>query len=185
MYKADVLPLLLEHVRSRYFGKYRGTVVDGRDPTKRGRLKVRVPSVLQHLEVWAMPCVPYAGDGVGFLSLPPANAGVWVEFEGGDPSFPIWVGCFWADGEAPEQANPDVKTWKTAQHTVRLDDAATEMKLATSSPAVITLTDSVVTSAGGSTHSVSTDGVASESGLHKAEVTPTSFKVNDGALEVV
>jgi uncharacterized protein involved in type VI secretion and phage assembly len=185
VYGADVLPLLLEHIRSRYFGKYRGTVVDNQDPTTRGRLKVRVPAVLAALEVWAMPCVPYAGDGVGFLSLPAADAGVWVEFEGGDPSFPIWVGCFWADGEAPEQADPEVKVWKTSEHTVRLDDAATELKLETSSAASITLTDAVVTDAGGSTHTVGTDGVASESGIHKAEVTPTSFKVNDGALEVM
>ena len=61
-----VIGQLIDWVRSRYFGKYRGTVTDNADPTSRGRLKVNVPAVLGDLEVWAMPCVPYAGDGVGF-----------------------------------------------------------------------------------------------------------------------
>jgi hypothetical protein len=185
MLEHDVIQLLVEHVRSRYFGKYRGTVVDNQDPTGRGRIKVSVPAVLAKLELWAMPCVPYAGDGVGLLSLPPTDAGVWVEFEAGDTSYPVWVGCFWADGETPEKGNPDIKTWKTAEHSLRLDDAASELKLETSGPASITLTDKVVTDAGSSTHTVGSDGVASEAGAHKAEVTAASFKVNDGALEVM
>lgn len=180
----DLIQLLLEHARSRYFGKHRGKVTDNQDPTTRGRLKVSVPSVLADLEVWAMPCVPYAGDGVGLMSLPAADAGVWVEFEGGDPSYPIWVGCFWADGEAPDSGNPDIKIWKTPEHTVRLDDAAKEMKLSTSGPATITLTDEVKTEAGGATHTVGADGVVSELSPNKVEVTSTSVKVNDGALEV-
>src|SRR2546427_1710363 len=89
---------LLEYLRTHYFGKYRGTVSDNDDPTARGRIKLKVPAILGDLEVWAMPCVPYAGDQVGFYSLPPAGAAVWVEFEGGDPSYAIWAGCFWADG---------------------------------------------------------------------------------------
>ena len=56
--------MLLEYVRSHYFGKYRGTVTDNEDDTSRGRLKVTVPSVLGDVEVWAMPAVPYAGSGV-------------------------------------------------------------------------------------------------------------------------
>ena len=92
---------LLDWVRNRYFGKYRGVVTDNTDPTSRGRIKVKVPAVLGELETWAMPCVPYAGDGVGSYILPEPNAGVWVEFEAGDPSYPIWTGCFWADGEPP------------------------------------------------------------------------------------
>ena len=63
----DVIRLLLEHVRSRHFGKYRGTVTDNEDPKQKGRLKVSVPALLPpSLDVWAMPCVPYAGDEVGF-----------------------------------------------------------------------------------------------------------------------
>ena len=46
---------------------------------------------------WALPAVPYAGDGVGFFMIPPIGASVWIEFEHGDPDYPIWTGCFWAD----------------------------------------------------------------------------------------
>ncbi len=93
---------LVTWARSHYFGKYRGLVTDNSDSTHRGRLKVKVPAVLADLELWAMPCVAYAGDGVGFHSLPEPDAGVWIEFEEGDPSYPIWTGCFWGDSQLPE-----------------------------------------------------------------------------------
>ena len=96
---------LVTWARSHYFGKYRGLVTDNADSTHRGRLKVKVPAVLGDLELWAMPCIPYAGDSVGFYSLPEPDAGVWIEFEAGDPSYPIWTGCFWGDGQLPEDEN--------------------------------------------------------------------------------
>jgi uncharacterized protein involved in type VI secretion and phage assembly len=181
----DVIRLLLDLARSRYFGKYRGKVVDNADATRKGRLKVHVPAVLGSLQVWAMPCVPYAGDGVGFLSIPAVGAGVWVEFEGGDPSFPIWVGCFWADGEAPEQANPDVKTWKSEELVVRLDDANAELEIAADEGASMTITTDAVTEAGDTKHTVSPSGVTGEAGAQKTELTAASFSVNSGALEVI
>lgn len=93
---------LLEYVRNRYFGKYRGIVRDNTDPTKRGRLKVIVPAVLDEVEIWALPCLPYTGNGTGTFWLPEPDAGVWVEFEAGDCSYPIWTGGFWADEELPK-----------------------------------------------------------------------------------
>ena len=181
----DMLDDLHMWIRSHFFGKYRGTVTDNNDTTSRGRLKVTVPAVLETLEVWAMPCVPYAGNAVGFLSIPAAGAGVWVEFEGGDPSFPIWVGCFWADNEAPEQANPDVKTWKSEKLVVRLDDAGAELKTAADDGASLTITSDAVTEAGETKHTVSPSGVVGEAGAHKTELTAASFSVNSGALEVI
>jgi uncharacterized protein involved in type VI secretion and phage assembly len=47
-----------------------------------------------------MPCVPVAGIQSGFYTVPVIGSAVWVEFEQGDPDFPIWVGCFW--GSAAE-----------------------------------------------------------------------------------
>jgi hypothetical protein len=80
----------------QYFGKYRGTVANNVDPMLMGRVQVSVPTVLGSGSLsWAMPCVPYAGPGVGWFAIPPNGANVWVEFEGGDPDFPIWAGCFW------------------------------------------------------------------------------------------
>lgn len=111
---------LAQHVRSRYYGKYRGLVRDNNDPTKRGRVKVEVPAVLNDLTVWAMPCLPYAGNKVGLYAIPEPGAGVWVEFEAGDPSYPIWVGGFWADNELPEdeqgtEATPSLRIFRTEQ----------------------------------------------------------------------
>ena len=83
-------------VRRRFFGKYRGSVVENVDPLGQGRLIVLVPDVLGELpSTWALPCVPMTGPEMGTLFVPPPGASVWVEFEQGDPQQPIWVGCFW------------------------------------------------------------------------------------------
>lgn len=64
-----------------------------------GRLMLSVPDVLGLVpSTWAEPCVPLAGPTgppMGVYMVPPIGAGVWVEFEQGDPSYPIWVGCRW------------------------------------------------------------------------------------------
>jgi uncharacterized protein involved in type VI secretion and phage assembly len=80
----------------QYFGKYRGTVVNTTDPEQRARLQAIVPDVLgTQPSTWALPAVPYAGTGAGFVALPPVGAGVWIEFEQGNPDFPIWCGGWW------------------------------------------------------------------------------------------
>lgn len=180
----DELTLVIELIRGRRFGKYRGTVVDNDDPTHRGRIQVRCPAALGDVVSWAMPCVPYAGPGVGVVALPPKNAAIWVEFEGGDTSFPIWVGCFWATGEAPEDAKPDIKIWRTEKLTVRLDDAEGKLLTKSDHGAQVTLGDSATTEVGASTHTVDTTSVSSQSGAAKVAVGPASVSVNDGALEV-
>ncbi len=84
-----------------YFGKYRGTVVNTLDPLRLARLQAVVPDVAGTAPTtWAMPSVPYAGPGAGIVAIPPVGAGVWIEFEQGDPDYPIWSGCWW--GAAPE-----------------------------------------------------------------------------------
>lgn len=181
----EMLELLVDRVRSKFYGKYRGSVTDNADPTARGRLKVLVPSVLGALDLWAMPCVPYAGAGVGFYSLPEPGANVWVEFEAGDPSYPIWAGCFWGDGELPADATgAPVKIWRTEKLTLRLDDDADEMLLQTTADSTVTLAADVLTESGGATHTVGSAGVVSEQGAGKVEVTGTAVIVNSGAMEV-
>ena len=180
----DIIEQLLDFVRSRYFAKYRGTVIDNSDPTGRGRLQVRVPAVLGDLQVWAMPCVPYAGAGVGFYSLPEPGTGVWLEFEGGDPSYPIWVGCFWADDQLPDESDAQIKIWKTASLTLRLDDTNNELLAEAGSGSKVTIAADVKTESGGSAHTVGSGGVVSDGGGGKVEVSAVSVKVNDGAMEV-
>ncbi|GBL57325.1 hypothetical protein SAMN05216577_11562 [Pseudomonas citronellolis] len=85
----------------RYYGKYRGMVLNNVDPMQQGRLQVQVPDVAGLVPAsWAMPCVPIAGLQNGMVALPVIGSGVWVEFEQGNPDSPIWVGCFW--GSAAE-----------------------------------------------------------------------------------
>lgn len=90
---------------TQFFGKYRGKVEQNFDPENRGRVQVSVPAVLGTGRLsWAMPCVPYAGMQAGIYAVPPIQANVWVEFEGGNPDYPIWTGCFWGIGETPALA---------------------------------------------------------------------------------
>ncbi|WJN57316.1 phage baseplate assembly protein V [Pseudomonas sp. SO81] len=87
--------------QQRYYGKYRGMVLNNIDPMQQGRLQVQVPDVAGLIPAsWAMPCVPIAGIQNGMVALPMIGSGVWVEFEQGNPDHPIWVGCFW--GSAAE-----------------------------------------------------------------------------------
>jgi hypothetical protein len=80
----------------RYFGKYRGVVIENIDPEQIGRVLVQVPDVLGVIPSnWAMPCVPAAGIQAGCFIVPPIASQVWVEFEQGDPDYPIWTGGFW------------------------------------------------------------------------------------------
>ena len=84
----------------KYYGKYRGTVINNLDPMQMGRIMVIVPDVSVIPSSWAMPCVPVAGIQTGMYAVPIIGSGVWVEFEQGDPDYPIWSGCFW--GSAAE-----------------------------------------------------------------------------------
>lgn len=101
---------VLHWIKNKFFGKYRGIVTDNDDPTHRGRVKVRVPSVLQDLQVWAIPCLPYAGNNVGVYAIPESGAGIWIEFESGDPNYPVWTGGFWADNELPKNEKGNAAT---------------------------------------------------------------------------
>ena len=90
----------------KYLGKYRGTVVNNIDPLNRGRLILQVTDVHGLTPTtWALPCVPLAGPNNGLFALPIIGSSVWVEFENGDPDYPIWVGCFWGTAaEVPSKA---------------------------------------------------------------------------------
>jgi len=132
------LDQVLNYIRNRFFGKYRGLVRDNDDPTHRGRVKVQVPAVLDDLEVWAMPCLPMAGDNIGIYTIPEPGSGVWVEFEGGDPSYAIWTGGFWADGEIPqneraEEATPSLRMIRSSKGLmITFDDDAEKITLSDS-----------------------------------------------------
>jgi uncharacterized protein involved in type VI secretion and phage assembly len=128
MEERDTMYDMLDAMEGRFFGKYRGLVKDNKDPTGRGRVKVIVPAVMADRQVWALPCAPYGGNNMGLYAIPEPDTGVWVEFEAGDPNYPIWVGCFWADGQAPKnergaEATPPLKILRSRKGLmITLDD---------------------------------------------------------------
>jgi hypothetical protein len=104
----------------KYYGKYRGKVVNNIDPLSIGRVQVTVPEVTRTGKKWAMPCVPAVQMGI--YAVAPVGANVWVEFERGDPDHPIWTGGFWdkaADGPAP---NGDVVLKSASGATIVIND---------------------------------------------------------------
>lgn len=176
---------LVSAVRSRYVGRYRGIVVDTSDPTERGRLQVQIPAILDQLAIWAMPSAPYAGDQVGFYTLPPIGSGVWIEFENGDLSYPVWAGAFWADNQIPDDSSEDVKILKTNNLTLRLDDDGKEILANADDTAEVIISDKVSQTVGGVSQLVDSSGVVSDSGgTGKVEVSSSGVNVDNGALEV-
>jgi len=160
---------LSERVRGRYYGKYRGTVTEIDADTL--RIKAMVPGVLgAQASGWAMPCVPYAGPQVGMAFLPEVGSGVWIEFEGGDVSFPIWTGCYWNNGDIPNGASADVKSIVTTAGSLHFDNQKASVTTQVSSDQSVVLDDSGVT-------------IKASTGQQVA-VGTSSVSVNNGALEV-
>jgi hypothetical protein len=145
----------------------------------RARIQVSVPAVLGDGSLsWAMPSVPYAGPGVGWFAVPPVGASVWVEFEGGNPDYPIWSGCFWGLGEAPATpAIPQMKVFKTDGITMTLSDlpGAGGFTLEVSPP-VVPIPLKLVCDAAG---------IELSGGAASVKLTPASVSINNGALEVI
>lgn len=156
-----------------FYGKYRGVVTDNNDPNKLGRLKVKVQDVLGDRESgWALPAMPYAGNGVGLYLIPPVNAFVWIEFEHGTPDYPIWTGCFW-DGKDQlpgSPAGPDIKVLKTDSATITLNDTQGQTSLTFESGSLKIVMDS--------------QGIALSNGSQTVKLSSSNVSINDGALEV-
>jgi uncharacterized protein involved in type VI secretion and phage assembly len=178
MDRNDVFDAISQAQGNRFFGKYRGTVAANVDPESCGRIQVQVPEVLgQNTPVWAMPAAPFAGPGVGFFALPPVGASVWVEFEAGILRYPIWSGCFWSRGDlAAADAQPTVAFLKTWGATIRIDDAASEVKVEVAG-ATITLTPGQI--------KISAATITNDANGGKTQLTAAGFDAQQGALRVV
>lgn len=168
------LERLYEAFDTRLYGKYRGTVTDNVDPLGGNRIEASVPAVLGRTTHWAMPCVPYAGPDIGFHALPPVGASVWIEFEGGDRDRPIWSGCFWSDGELPDDANAETVLLRTPGATIRIEDGGTvEIETTGGTKLVITGTEitleapSIKQSANGGATELSAAGFDAQNGAFK------------------
>ena len=131
----ETLIRLANYIDEKRFGKFRGIVTDNKDPEKRARLKIRIPSVMADQDTdWALPCLPYGGaNQQGMFMVPEIDAQVWVEFEEGDLHRPIWVGTFWQqESDTPEDAAKEEPTTRMFQtksgHILQFDDEEGEEK---------------------------------------------------------
>jgi uncharacterized protein involved in type VI secretion and phage assembly len=166
---------------AKYYGKYRATVTDNADPLKIGRIKAVVPDVAALLPTtWAMPCVPVASAGWGVSVVPQVSAGVWIEFEQGDPNHPIWVGGFWgSENEVPQPPQtpppdhpPILLQTRNGNRVVITDAAGPDGGVVLASP-------------GGASIKVNDTGIYIDNGKGaKIVLTGPSVSVNDGALAV-
>ena len=164
---------------NKFYGKYRGIVTDNQDPLMIGRVRAKVPDVMGELESgWAMPCAPFGGNGTGFFAIPAKNAGVWIEFECGNPDYPIWSGCWWGtQSEMPP---------------VLLTPPYKKMMIVTEGGNQIILDDTpgsagiVLETSGGQKIKMSATGIEIDNGLG-ASITLNGPKVaiNNDALEVL
>lgn len=166
----------------KFYGKYRGAVLNNIDPMQMGRVQVQVPDVLGiGISSWAMPCVPIAGKQSGTFMVPQIGAGVWVEFEQGDQDYPIWVGGFWGSAaEVPALAlaglpvSPSIVLQTGSQNTLMLSDLPGPtggILLKSTSGALISINEVGITISNGQGATIMLNGPA--------------VNINQGALTVV
>jgi uncharacterized protein involved in type VI secretion and phage assembly len=162
----------------KFYGKFRGVVTDNQDPLMQGRVRARVTDVMgQDESGWAMPSAPFGGDQMGFFAIPSVGAGVWIEFEHGDPDYPIWSGAWWGSATevppallAPPYQKVMVRT--KGGHTITLDD--------TPGAGGITFETST-----GQKLSLTAVGIEIDNGMGaKISLTGPQVSVNNGALDV-
>lgn len=187
-----------------FYGKYRGVVTDIEDPLKIGRIRASVPDVLgDQKSGWAMPCAPFAGKGLGLFSLPTVGAGVWIEFEHGDPDYPIWTGVWWgsSDETPSELSNSPYKmvVIKTAGgNSIALDDSDENgtITLQTKGGQKIVLNSDGIKLDNGKGGSITIDNSSTATielstsikltnAASTVELSQASVSVNNGALEVM
>ena len=164
------------------YGKYRGTVVNNVDPEQIGRIQAIVPGVEGFLpSSWALPCLPWGGINTGVFTVPAMGAGVWIEFEHGDPNYPIWTGCFWglaAERPALSQMVPPGVPGITIQTTLKNGIVISDVPGPTGGILLQTTTGAMI--------SVSDTGIIISNGKG-AVVTMTAnvVDINAGALTVI
>ena len=162
--------------KHKYYGKYRGTVINNIDLEQRGRILAIIPDVSGLTpSTWAMPCLPIAGKEMGVYVVPQIGSGVWIEFEQGDSDYPIWTGCFWGSAaEVPKLAlagnplSPSIVMQTALQNTLVISDLPPPL-------------GGIMLKSGASTIIVGTDGIKIIA--PKIEINGLTI-INQGALTV-
>lgn len=173
----------------KFYGKYRGVVENNVDPKGLGRIMVTVPEIQPiPLMNWASPCSPVGGLQHGLFAVPPLRAEVWIEFEGGDPDYPLWTGCVWGgSAEVPKKApvaNPvfqSITLQTPTQNAIVINDAPGPIggiQITTRLQQKITLTDLGIEIDNGQGASIKLIGPT-------IQIDAAQVNINKGALTVV
>ena len=164
-----------------FLGKFRGVVVNNVDPMQIGRIQAIVPDVSPIPSSWAMPCLPWAGINTGIYTVPPPGSGVWIEYERGDPDYPIWVGGYWGTAaEVPvlARAVPPAVPGITIQTTLKNGLTISDVPGPTGGILIQTTTGAMI--------SVSDVGIVISNGKGAViNMTGPTVDVNLGALTVI
>lgn len=119
----------------RYYALYEGVVIDRVDPEGLGRVRARVPGLMD-ASAWAWPRGGTGGgtDRRGHFDVPELGAEVYIQFVMGDPDRPTYESGHWGrptnqDREVPERVKdatvaetPNVRAYETRYWAVLYDD---------------------------------------------------------------
>ncbi len=179
----------LERHVGKFYGKYSGIVTAVDDDETRGRITVTVPSVFgPDVDVRARPCLPY-----GHFFVPEVDSKVWVEFEAGNPRYPIWVGIWYPSEATPEAGAVDPPTNRVIHtergHQVEFDDTDGEERITITHMGGATIEIDAegriaLTHADGSTIEIASDGaITLTDAAHNTTVASNAINLGDGASE--
>jgi uncharacterized protein involved in type VI secretion and phage assembly len=92
---------------SRVYEPMIALVTDNKDPSKLGRVKIKIPVLSESDTSWWAPIVMLgAGKNRGWFFIPEVNDEVLVLFENGDMNRPLVVGALWGGKDKPPDKNP-------------------------------------------------------------------------------
>jgi type VI secretion system (T6SS) baseplate-like injector VgrG len=163
----------------RFHGMYPGRVENNIDPLNMSRIFVSVSDVGgKQVLSWALPCLPVTGNNMGMFTVPPIGSAVWVQFARGDSDYPIWLGGYYANGQAPALSR-------------QVPPGISGVTLQTQLGNGLVISDApdggiLIKSAGGAFIHISPTGITLDNGLGaKIEMAGTMVRVNGDALTVV
>ena len=92
---------------SRVYEPVIGIVTDNKDPSKLGRVKLKIPILSdQDTTYWCPIIMLGAGKNRGWFFIPEKDDEVLVMFEHGDLNRPLVVGALWNGKDKPPDKNP-------------------------------------------------------------------------------
>jgi uncharacterized protein involved in type VI secretion and phage assembly len=147
-----------------------------------GRIRAKVPDVLGDDDSgWAMPCFPASGSGMGVFALPKVDAGVWIEFEQGQPDYPIWSGAWY--GDVSDLPSALLIPPMQQDGKIVLRTAGGTMLLLDDTPGTGGIT---LETANGQKIKLTATGIEIDNGMgSKITMQGPQVSVNDGALDIV